>query len=62
MVGWLQVCGPGVPHVGRTDWLPVLLDVATALALGGDYAADVALVRAQPELLDEVASDPTSGD
>jgi Transposase DDE domain group 1 len=37
----------------------VLLDVATAVALGGDCLADVAVVRAQPELFGPVASDPT---
>jgi hypothetical protein len=37
----------------------VLVDVATAVALGGDCAADVAVVRAQPELFGPVASDPT---
>lgn len=37
----------------------VLLDVATAVALGGDCLADLAVVRAQPELFGTVASDPT---
>jgi hypothetical protein len=37
----------------------VLLDVATAVALGGDCAADIAVVRAQPEVFGPVASDPT---
>jgi hypothetical protein len=37
----------------------VLLDMATAVALGGDCAADLALVRAQPALFGPVASDPT---
>ncbi|WP_053208315.1 IS1380 family transposase [Jiangella muralis] len=37
----------------------VLLDVATAVALGGDCLADLAVVRAQPELFGPVASDPT---
>jgi hypothetical protein len=37
----------------------VLLDLAIALALGGDCAADIAVVRAQPSLFGEVASDPT---
>lgn len=36
-----------------------LLDVATAVALGGDCLADVAVVRAQPEVFGPVASDPT---
>jgi hypothetical protein len=37
----------------------VLLDVATAVALGGDCLADVAAVRAQPALFGQIASDPT---
>jgi hypothetical protein len=36
-----------------------LLDVATGIALGGDCLADVAVVRAQPEVFGPVASDPT---
>ncbi len=37
----------------------VLLDVATAVALGGDCLADLAAVRAQPAVFGPVASDPT---
>ena len=37
----------------------VLLDVATAVALGGDCLADVAAVRSQPGMFGTVASDPT---
>jgi hypothetical protein len=37
----------------------VLLDVATAVALGGDCLADVAALRAQPDVFGTVASDPT---
>lgn len=37
----------------------VLLDVATAVALGGDCLADIAVVRAQPEVFGPMASDPT---
>lgn len=37
----------------------VILDVAVAVALGGDALSDLALVRAQPELFGPVASDPT---
>lgn len=53
---------------GLTPWrLPlavhdpgkIVLDLAIAVALGGDCAADVALVRAQPGLFGPVASDPT---
>ena len=37
----------------------IILDLAVAVALGGDALSDVALVRAQPELFGPVASDPT---
>ncbi len=37
----------------------VVLDLAVAVALGGDCLADLAVVRAQPELFGQVASDPT---
>ncbi len=43
----------------RHDPGKVLLDVATAVALGGDCLADVAAVRAQHDLFGIVASDPT---
>lgn len=36
-----------------------VLDLAVMVALGGDCLADIALVRAQPELFGPVASDPT---
>ncbi|MEU1601429.1 transposase [Streptomyces sp. NPDC005708] len=37
----------------------VLLDVALAVALGGDCLADVGMLRAEPSLFGPVASDPT---
>ncbi|MCA1604112.1 MAG: transposase, partial [Acidobacteria bacterium] len=37
----------------------IVLDMALAVALGGDAAGDVALVRAQPSVFGLVASDPT---
>jgi Transposase DDE domain group 1 len=43
----------------RHDPGKVLVDLASAVALGGDSAADLAVVRAQPELFGSVASDPT---
>jgi hypothetical protein len=43
----------------RHDPAKVLVDVATAVALGGDSLVDVAAVRAQPEVFGLVASDPT---
>jgi hypothetical protein len=36
-----------------------LLDLALAVALGGDCAADIAVLRAEPALFGSVASDPT---
>lgn len=36
----------------------VLLDVALATALGGDCLADVAMLRAEPDVFGRVASDP----
>jgi hypothetical protein len=36
-----------------------MLDLAVTLALGGDCLADVAVLRAQPEVFGAVASDPT---
>ena len=36
-----------------------VLDLAVAIGLGGDCLADIAVVRAQPELFGPVASDPT---
>ena len=36
----------------------IVADLAMALALGGDCLADVAVLRAQPELAGPVASDP----
>lgn len=46
---------PGAVH----DPGKIVLDLAVAVALGGDCAADIALVRAQPGLFGSVASDPT---
>jgi hypothetical protein len=39
------------------DPAKMLIDVATAVVLGGDCLADVAVVRAQPEVFGPVASD-----
>lgn len=53
---------------GLAPWRPAravhdpgktVLDVATALALGGDCLADVGVLRAQPGVYGPVASDPT---
>jgi DDE family transposase len=43
----------------RHDPAKIVLDLAVTLALGGDCLADIALLRAEPELFGLVASDPT---
>ena len=53
------VMGPWRSGRATHDPGKVLLDVATAIALGGDCLADLAVVRAQPDLFGSVASDPT---
>jgi alkylation response protein AidB-like acyl-CoA dehydrogenase len=44
---------------GTHDPGKIVLDLATAVALGGDAACDVAVLRAQPGVFGPVASDPT---
>lgn len=46
------------PRAGH-DPGKVLLDIALATALGGDCPADVAMLRAEPDVFGPVASDPT---
>jgi hypothetical protein len=41
------------------DPAKILLDLAITVALGGDCAADIAVLRAQPGVFGPVASDPT---
>ena len=41
------------------DPAKVLLDLAVALAVGGDCLADIAILRAEPDVYGRVASDPT---
>ncbi len=36
----------------------IIADLAVTLAIGGDCMADIAMIRAQPELFGPVASDP----
>jgi len=50
---------PWRPNRAVHDPGKVLLDLATAVALGGDCLADLAAVRAQPAVFGPVASDPT---
>ena len=45
--------------LARHDPAKILLDVAVALAMGGDCLADIAVLRAQPTVFGPVASDPT---
>jgi hypothetical protein len=51
--------GPWRKPTARHDPGKVVLDLAVALALGGDCLADVALLREQPGVFGPVASDPT---
>src|SRR4051812_5431412 len=46
--------GRSVHDPGKT-----VLDLAVAIALGGDCLADIAVLRSSPELFGPVASDPT---
>lgn len=57
--GMSQALSPWRLRRAAHDPAKVLLDIATAVALGGDCLADVAAVRAQPEVFGTVASDPT---
>lgn len=45
--------------VARHDPGKIALDLATALATGGDCLADIVQLRAHPEIFGAVASDPT---
>lgn len=57
--GLSAALAPWRPGRAQHDPGKVLLDVATAVALGGDCLADLAAVRAQPAVFGSVASDPT---
>jgi hypothetical protein len=57
--GLAAALAPWRPGRAQHDPGKVLLDLATAVALGGDCLADVAAVRAQPTIFGSVASDPT---
>jgi hypothetical protein len=47
------------PERAMHDPGKIVADLAVSLALGGDCLADIALLRAQPDLFGPVASDPT---
>lgn len=56
----LSVClAPWRAGRARHDPGKVVLDLAVAIALGGDCLADLAVVRVQPDLFGQVASDAT---
>lgn len=58
--GWLSTAlAPWRRPFASHDPAKVLLDIAVALALGGDCLADVNLLRAEPAVFGRVASDPT---
>jgi hypothetical protein len=54
-----QVLEPWRRPLARHDPGKILLDLAVSLAVGGDCLADLAQLRAAPEVFGPVASDPT---
>ena len=54
-----RLLGPWGRPLAIHDPGKVVLDLALAVALGGDAVCDVAVLRAQPEVFGLVASDPT---
>jgi len=54
-----QVLAPWRPRWAVRDPGKVVVDLAIAVAIGGDCLADIALLRAEPGLFGSVASDPT---
>jgi Transposase DDE domain group 1 len=54
-----RLLGPWRRPLAMHDPGKILLDLAVAVALGGDAACDVAVLRAQPGVFGPVASDPT---
>jgi hypothetical protein len=54
-----RLLGPWRGRAATHDPGKVVLDLAAAVALGGDAAADIAVLRAQPGVFGPVASDPT---
>src|SRR5829696_5741405 len=51
--------GPWRRPLATHDPGKIVLDLAVAVALGGDAACDIAVLRAQPGVFGPVASDPT---
>ncbi len=54
-----QAVAPWRRPLARHDPGKILLDLAVSLAVGGDCPADMAQLRAAPEVFGPVASDPT---
>jgi hypothetical protein len=57
--GLSQAVAPWRRPLARHDPGKILLDLAVSLAIGGDCLADLAQLRAAPEVFGPVASDPT---
>ncbi len=57
--GLSRALGPWRALTAVHDLGKVVLDLAGALALGGDCLADIAVLRAQPRVFGRVAPDPT---
>ena len=57
--GLSQALAPWRKPLAVHDPAKMILDLAVAVAVGGDCLADVSLLRAQPEVFGPVASDPT---
>ena len=57
--GLSRLLGPWRLPLARHDPGKIVADLAVAVALGGDAACDVAVLRAQPGVFGPVASDPT---
>jgi hypothetical protein len=54
-----RLLGPWRRPLATHDPGKIVLDLAVAVALGGDAACDIAVLRAQPGVFGPVASDPT---
>lgn len=59
VAGLSRLLGPWRRPLAVHDPGKIVLDLALAVALGGDAACDVAVLRAQPGVFGSVASDPT---
>lgn len=57
--GCLKVLAPWRKPLAIHDPAKIVLDLAVSLAMGGDCLADIAQLRACPEVFGLVASDPT---